>query len=230
MQELKKTALEVIQAILPVTVAVVALQFAIVRMPTHLFLQFLAGALMAGMGMVLFFLGVKTGLLPMGEAVGNELPKRNSLLYVFAVAFLIGFAATIAEPNVIVLSNEVQALSNNNIHGNLLTYVIAIGLGFFVALAAVRIIWGFPIAYILAFGYTVAIGLSFFVPPELVPIGFDAGGFSTGLMTIPFAMALGVGISSVLSKRTVIQEGFGVIGLACLGPIIGIMVVGVIIY
>lgn len=165
----------------------------------------------------------------MGEVIGNELPRRHSLIFIFAIAFFIGFTATIAEPSVVVLSGEVQSLSNGGIPAIILTCVIAVGLGFFVALAMIRIIFGFPIIYILAFSYAVIIALSFFTQPELIPIAFDAGGFSTGLMTIPFAIALGIGLSSVLSKRTVIQEGFGVVGLACLGPVIGVMVMGAII-
>lgn len=229
-EKLKQTALEVAQALLPISIAIVILQYTVVKMPGPIFTQFICGILMTALGMVLFLLGVKIGLMPMGEAIGNEIPQRGSLLYVFGIAFLVGFAATIAEPNVMILADEAQAVSNGAISGNLLAYVIAIGLGFFVALAMLRIIFGIPIAYVLAFGYACVIGLSFFTPPQLVPIAFDSGGFATGLMTIPFVLALGIGLTSVLSKRTVLQEGFGVIGLACLGPIIGVMIMGVISY
>ena len=228
MKGLKGTVVEVVQAMVPVTTVVIILQFAVVRMPLPLFLQFLVGSLMSAVGMLLFFVGVKAGLLPLGQAIGNELPKRNSLLFIFAIAFLIGFAATIAEPNVVVLSGEVESLSNGGIPGHYLTLIIAIGLGFFVALAMVRIVLGFPMAYVLAIGYSIALVLAFFAPAHLVPIAFDGGGFSTGLMTIPFAMALGIGLSSVLAKRAVLQDGFGVIGLACLGPVIGVLLMGII--
>ncbi|HEU65253.1 MAG TPA: DUF1538 domain-containing protein, partial [Chloroflexi bacterium] len=145
--------LEVIKAILPLVLAVVILQFTVIRMPTHVFLQFIIGAVMVIIGMVLFLLGVEIGILPMGKALGAELPKSKSLFLVIGIAFLIGFAATVAEPDVIVLTRQVDEVSRGAIAQNLLIYVIAIGIGFFVAMAMLRILLGFPIAYLLAAGY-----------------------------------------------------------------------------
>ena len=98
-------------AISPLVLAVVILQFAVIRMPTHLFLQFIIGTAMVIGGMTLFLLGVEIGILPMGKALGAELPKRKSLFPVMGIAFFIGFAATVAEPDVIVLTRQVDAVS-----------------------------------------------------------------------------------------------------------------------
>ncbi|MBM3120481.1 MAG: DUF1538 domain-containing protein [Chloroflexi bacterium] len=228
MKEIRQTVLEVIQAVLPITLTVVVLQLFIIRMPANLVFQLLIGAGMAIVGMVFFLLGVKIGLLPMGEAIGAELPKRGSLLYVIAIVFLVGFAVTVAEPDVIVLTNQIDVVSQGSISGSLLIYVIAIGIGFFVAMAIVRIIFGFPITYLLAAGYVTVLVLSFFTPANFVPVAFDAGGVTTGPMAVPIILALGIGFSSVLAGKSALSDGFGLIGLASIGPVIGVMLMGVI--
>jgi len=228
LKEIRQTVLEVIQAVLPITLTVVVLQLFIIRMPANLVFQLLIGAGMAIVGMVFFLLGVKIGLLPMGEAIGAELPKRGSLLYVIAIVFLVGFAVTVAEPDVIVLTNQIDVVSQGSISGSLLIYVIAIGIGFFVAMAIVRIIFGFPITYLLAAGYVTVLVLSFFTPANFVPVAFDAGGVTTGPMAVPIILALGIGFSSVLAGKSALSDGFGLIGLASIGPVIGVMLMGVI--
>ncbi len=218
--------MEVATAILPLVLAVVILQFTIVRMPSQLFLQFIIGAIMVIAGMILFLLGVDIGILPMGKALGAELPRRGSLALVIVVAFLIGFAATIAEPDVIVLTNQVDTVSGGTISQNLLVFIIAIGVAFFVAMAMLRILLGFPIAWLMAAGYLIIIILSFFTPPAFVPVAFDSGGVTTGPMTVPIILALGLGFSSVLAGKSALSDGFGLIVLASIGPVIGVMVMG----
>jgi len=207
LEQIRRTILEVVQAILPVTLAVLVLQFTVVRMPANLIFQLLAGAGMAIAGMALFLLGTKIGLLPMGETIGAELPRRGSLFYVVAIAFLIGFAVTVAEPDVIVLTAQVGAVSDGEISENLLIFVIAIGLGFFVAAAVVRIIVGLPITYLLAAGYMIILVLSFFTPVRYLPVAFDSGGVTTGPMTVPVVLALGIGFSSALAGKSALSDG-----------------------
>jgi hypothetical protein len=221
-------ALEVITAVLPLVLAVIILQFAIINMPLQLFLQFIIGAVMVIAGMILFLLGVEIGILPMGKALGGELPRRQSLFLVMGIAFLISFAATVAEPDVIVLTREVDEVSQGAVAQNVLIYAIAIGVGFFVAVAMLRILLGFPIAYLLTAGYVTVIILAFFTPADFVPVAFDAGGVTTGPMAVPIILSLGLGFSSVLAGRSPLSDGFGLIGLASIGPIIGVMVMGMV--
>jgi len=227
---LKNKTMEVLKAILPLVIVIIIMQFTLIKMPVGLFLQFLAGAVMAIVGMILFLLGIETGILPMGEAIGAELPKRRSLSLVVAIAFLIGFAATIAEPDVIVLTGQIDRVSQGSISDNILIYVIGIGIAFFVAMAMLRILFGFRMAYLLAASYLIVIILSFFTPSEFVPVAFDAGGVTTGPMTVPIILALGIGFSSVLAGRSAISHGFGLIGLASAGPIIAVMIMGIILH
>ena len=227
---IKAKVLEVVTAILPLVAVVVILQFAVIRMPGHVFLQFIIGAAMVIAGMILFLLGVEIGILPLGKALGAELPRLRPVFLVIGIAFVIGFAATIAEPDVIVLTRQVDEVSGGTIRENRLIYVIAIGVGFFVAMAILRVLLNFPVAYLLTAGYVVVVVLAFFAPAEFVPVAFDAGGVTTGPMAVPIVLALGLGFSSVLSGRSALGDGLGLIGLASIGPIIGVMVMGMVLH
>ncbi len=178
--------------------------------------------------MVLFLLGVEIAILPMGKALGAELPRRKPLFLVIGIAFVVGFAATVAEPDVIVLTGQVGEVSRGAIAENVLIYAIAIGVGFFVAMAMLRILLNFPIAYLLAAGYIIIIILAFFTPAEFVPVAFDSGGVTTGPMAVPIILSLGLGFSSVLAGRSALSDGFGLISLVALAPILTIMVFGLI--
>ena len=134
----------------------------------------------------------------------------------------------LSEPNVLVLAVQAEGISGGSIKGNVLTYVIAAGSGILVAFALLRVVLKLSIRRVLAVGYSLVIILSFFTPARFVPLAFDAGGFSTGLMTIPVVMSLGVGFASVLSRKNDVSDAFGVVGLSCLGPIIGVMIMGII--
>ncbi len=225
---IKAKVLEVITAILPLVVAVVILQVAVIRMPWLVFLQFIIGAAMVIAGMILFLLGVEIGILPMGKALGAGVPRRGSIYWVIGIALLIGFAATVAEPDVLVLTGQVDEVSGGTIASNVLVPVIAIGVGFFVAMAMLRVLFNFPIAYLLTAGYVIVIILAFFAPAEFIPVAFDAGGVTTGPMAVPIILSLGLGFSSVLSGRSALSDGFGLIGLASIGPVIGVMVMGMV--
>jgi len=225
----KRKAWEVFKAILPLTAVIIVMQFTLVRMPMSTFLHFLAGAVMVVGGMTLFLVGIETGILTMGEAIGTELPKRRSLALILGIAFVIGFAATIAEPDVIVLASQIDEVSQGSISHSVLIYVIGIGIAFFVSMAMLRIVLGFRMAYLLMAGYILVIILSFFTPREFVPVAFDAGGVTTGPMTVPIILSLGIGFSSVLSGRSAISDGFGMIGLASTGPIIAVMIMGMVV-
>lgn len=223
---LKEKLLEVLKAFVPLIAAVCALQVTLVQAPASLFLQFLVGALMAVAGMVLFFVGIDLGILPMGRAIGAELPRRGSLLLIVGVAFAFGFATTVAEPDVLVLSDQVDAITQGAIPRNTVLYVTALGVGIYVALAMLRIVLGFPMTYLLAGSYALIIALSFFTPAAFVPLAYDAGSVTTGALTAPVVIALALGLSSVLAGRNTVAEGFGLLGFASIGPIIAVMLLG----
>jgi len=220
--------LEVVQAVMPITLVVVLLQVTVISMPLVTFLRFLIGALMVMLGLLLFLRGVKTGLLPIGEIIGAELPKRGSLSFILLVAFFLGLVVTIAEPDVRVLAHQADLVSGGRIGKTVLVLTVALGVGIFVCLAMLRIIVGIPIAWLFAGGYLTILVLSFFTSPDFVPISFDAGGVTTGPVTVPFILALGIGTATVLGGRSSLDNSFGLVGLASIGPVLGVMILGMI--
>lgn len=228
MDDIKHIALEMFQAVLPIAVLVVALMLVLVDGPEQMILQFLAGVVMVTAGLGLFLLGVKVGLLPLGEAIGSELPQRGSLVLLVLSTLFVGFAVTVAEPDVRVLAHQIDVVSDGEISKRVLVTFVALGVGVFMAIAAARVVLGVPMAYILIAGYLTVFALSAFVPPHFVPISFDSGGVTTGPMTVPFILALGVGLTSVLGGKGSLGDSFGFVALASIGPIIAVMLLGVI--
>ncbi|HOT02768.1 MAG TPA: DUF1538 domain-containing protein [Methanolinea sp.] len=227
--DFKETCVEVLKAISPIVLVILLVEITFIGISLESLARFLVGTLMVALGFVFFLSGVKIGLLPMGEAIGSELPKSASLLLIIGIAFVFGFFATVAEPDVQVLSCMIDIASNGEIGRSMLLGIIGIGVGFFVAMAMIRIVLGVPIAYLLAAGYIAVIMLAIWIPPKYLAISFDAGGVTTGPLTVPFILALGLGVSSVLGGRSRLSDGFGLIGLASIGPILGVMVMGVVV-
>ncbi|MDD5126914.1 MAG: DUF1538 domain-containing protein [Dehalococcoidales bacterium] len=224
---LKDTTIEVIRAIAPLVVVIILLQFAIVKAPSSNFIQFCGSVVMMIAGMILFLIGIEVGILPAGKDVGAGLVQRRNLWVIMGVAFVIGFATTIAEPDVIVLSHQADTISQGMINGDSLVYIIGIGLGIYAAMAMLRIVFGFHIAYILAASYIIIIILSFFTPPGYISLAFDSGSVTTGALTTPVVLALGIGLSSVIAGRSAISDGFGILGMGSIGPIIAVLIMGI---
>ncbi len=228
MQNMKDTVKEVVYAIIPLSFVVILLQFTIIGMPTEIFLQFIVGTIMVSVGLILFLLGVHIGLLPVGEMIGSSLPKMGKAWLVVFFGFVLGFVATVAEPDVRVLAIQVDLVSDGIITSSLLIYTVALGVAIFVGLAMFRILFKIPITYLLVGGYGLVFLLAAFTPPNFVPISFDAGGVTTGPMTVPFILALGVGVASVLRGKSASTDGFGLVALASIGPILAVLVLGVV--
>jgi hypothetical protein len=222
----KEKFLEVSKAITPLIFIVCILQWTLVKAPIALFLQFLVGSLMAAIGMMLFLMGIDLGILPMGRTIGAELPKRGSLLLIMVIAFSLGFSTTVAEPDVLVLSKQVDLIAQGAISGSTVLYVIAVGVGISIAIAMLRVVFGIRMAYLLTAAYSIVLILSFFTPAEFVPLAYDAGSVTTGALTAPMVIALALGLSSVLAGRSTVSDGFGLLGFASIGPIIAVMILG----
>lgn len=227
---LRGTTLEVLRAIAPLLAVAIILQATFVKAPAGTFVQFLIGSVLAIAGMIFFLLGIEVGILPAGKTVGAGLVERRSLWLIMAIAFLIGFSATIGEPDVLVLSREADTITHGTVPEGGLMCIIGIGVAFFVTMAVMRIIFGFRMAYLLTASYLIVVILSFFTPPEFVPLAFDSGSVTTGALTAPIVLALGIGVSSVLAGRSAMSDGFGLLGLASIGPIIAVMITGMIVH
>lgn len=230
MNSIRDTIQEVVYAILPITILVLILQYTLIWLPTASVIQFLIGVLFVSSGLAFFLIGVHFGLLPVGEMIGSSLPKTGKVWLILLFSFILGFVVTIAEPDVHVLSEYVDQVSGGEIGKWTLIFPVALGLGIFVALSMARIILKISIKWILLAGYLVVFGLALspWMPAEFIPISFDAGGVTTGPMAVPFILAFGIGIATVLRTDDKAADGFGLVALASIGPLIAVLLLGII--
>ena len=227
MSTLLRTRLpEAAKAVAPLVGVLCVLQLLFVHAPVALFVQFLAGSLLAMLGMLLLFAGIEVGILPMGRFIGAELPREGSISLILGVAFALGFATTVAEPDVLVLSAQVETASQGTMRGRWLVYVIAAGVGLFTAVGLLRVVKGWSMAALVAIVYVFMILLSFVAPERIVPLAYDAGSVTTGVLTAPVVLALALGLASVLAERSAVDDGFGLLGLASVGPILVVLLLG----
>lgn len=221
---LKERFVEVARAVAPLIATVCILQVVVVHAPAADVLRFLAGSVLAVLGMMLLFIGIDIGILPMGRFIGAELPRKGSLVLILFVAFALGFATTVAEPDVLVLASQVEDASHADVSARSLIYIIAVGVGTFAAIALLRVVRGFSMTTLLTVAYGLMLVLSFLTPPDLMPLAYDAGSVTTGVLTAPVILALAIGLSSVLAGRSAVSDGFGLLGFASIGAMIAVMV------
>lgn len=217
--------LEVLAAVLPVVV--MFLVFVLVyKLPKNLLLNLLKGVLFAFAGLALFLQGVKVGFMPVGTEMGAILGGMPDRWLLIPIGFLLGFVATLAEPAVRILARQVEDSSSGSIKSNVILYTLCLAVGIFIALAMTRIVYGIPFYYIIIPGYMLAIVLMIFSKPSFTAIAFDSGGVATGPMTVTFIMALAIGAADTMEGRDAVIDGFGLIALVALAPIIMVMLLG----
>ena len=213
---------ESLKAVLPVAAIVLLLCFSIAPVSPGILLEFLMGALLLVVGMMFFSLGAELSMTPMGERVGSSMLKARKLWITVAIGFLLGFVVTISEPDLQVLANQVPSVPNMT-----LILAVACGVGIFLVLALLRMLFGIALAPMLIVLYLLVIGLTLFVPADFQAVAFDSGGVTTGPMTVPFIMALGVGISMIRNDRHAADDSFGLVALCSIGPILAVLLLGI---
>lgn len=221
-QILKEKIQESLAAVLPVTVIVLLINIFLVQMPVGMLMMFLIGAIMLIVGMGLFTLGVDISMMPMGDGVGEQLSKSKRGWLVAIICFIIGVIITIAEPDLTVLANQITAIPNM-----VLILTVALGVGIFLVVAFLKIVLRIPLHIVLLVCYVAVFVLAFFVPGNFLSVAFDSGGVTTGPITVPFIMALGVGLSSLRGDKRSEEDSFGLISLASVGPILAVLILGI---
>ncbi len=213
---------ESISAVLPVSLIVLLLSFTLTPVSNEALLSFLLSAVMLVIGMALFTLGAESAMTPMGEYVGARMTASKRVFRMLLIAFFVGVLITVSEPDLTVLAEQVGSIDT-------LTLIIAIGVGVgaFLAIALLRILLGVKLQYLLL-GFYAAVfifaAILSFVRPGYLAVAFDSGGVTTGPMTVPFIMALGVGVASVRSDKGAEQDSFGLVALCSIGPILAVMI------
>lgn len=212
---------EALKAVLPIIAIVLILCFTIAPIPSGILLLFLFGAVLLIVGMMFFTLGAELAMTPMGETVGSKLAKTFNLKMVIFLSFILGFIITISEPDLQVLAEQVPSIPNR-----VLIFFVAGGVGVFLAIAILRMLFSKPLAPILLICYVLVFLLAFLVPDEFLAVAFDSGGVTTGPMTVPFIMALGIGFAAVRSDKHAETDSFGLISLCSIGPILAVLTLG----
>ena len=220
--KLREKLLESLQAVLPIVAIVLVLCFSIAPVSPSILLCFLLGAAMIIMGIMFFTLGAEMSMSPMGERVGAVLTKSRSVPLIIGVGFVLGFLITISEPDLQVLANQVPSIPNMT-----LILSVAAGVGFFLVVAFLRMLLSIALPKLLVVFYALIFVLAAFVPKEFLAVAFDSGGVTTGPITVPFIMALGVGVAAIRSDRHAADDSFGLVALCSVGPILAVLLLGI---
>lgn len=214
---------EALKSVLPVTAIVFAVCFALVPVPAGALLAFVFGSIMLVIGMGLFTIGVDLAMTPIGQHIGSAVTRTRNICFILFVSFLVGTFITISEPDLQVLAGQVPNIPNAAIIG-----AVALGVGFFLMVAMLRMFLHIQLRSVLLVFYLLVIALAFFVPVDYVGVAFDSGGVTTGPMTVPFIMALGVGVAASRSDSSAQNDSFGLIAIGSIGPILAVLVLGII--
>ena len=230
MKELRAKIEEALISALPITAIVylmALLPFFDFDMSAAELITFTVGAVLLIVGIGLFNLGADLAMTPMGTHVGSGLSRQKKLSLLLIVCFVLGMLITIAEPDLQVLANQVSAVMN----GTLLIYTVGLGVGAFLVISILKIVFRKSLSHILMLFYMLMFALALILMvsgnESLLPVAFDSGGVTTGPITVPFIMALGVGISNILGDRRSKENSFGLVSLCSVGPILAVLVLGI---
>ena len=219
---MKEKNLEAVRSVLPITVIVFLVCFLLIPVPSNAMLAFILGALMLVVGMGLFTLGTERAMTPIGQEVGQALTRSRNIKLILIAGFAVGAMVTISEPDLNVLAGQVSGVPNM-----VLILAVALGVGLFLMLALIRILFKIKMSLLLMISYGAVFLLSLFVPGDFLAVAFDSGGVTTGPMTVPFILALGVGVSSIRSDRDAEGDSFGLVALSSIGPILAVMLLSI---
>ena len=212
---------ESVAAVLPITLIVLALSIILVPLETGTIMMFMVGAVLLVFGMGMFQLGAETAMEPMGQGIGIEMSKAGRTVIAVIVTLALGVIITIAEPDLQVLANQVPAVPNMT-----LILTVAVGVGVFLAMAVLRIVFKIDLSILLMVLYAGLMVLAFVVPRDFIAVAFDSGGVTTGPITVPFIMAMGVGLSAIRGDKDAANDSFGLVALSSVGPILAVAVLG----
>jgi len=210
---------EAVASVMPITLIVAVMCFTFVPVTADLLLAFLVGSVLLVVGMGLFTLGSDVSMTQIGSHMGAKLTKSRNLPLILSVSFLLGIAITVAEPDLQVLAANVP-----NINTLVLILTVAIGVGLFLTVSMLRILFRIPMKWLLLALYGVVFLLAALTDPDYLSVAFDSGGVTTGPMTVPFIMALGVGVASIRSDENASTDSFGLVALCSVGPILAVLI------
>lgn len=229
LHEIATVARGVAIAVTPLVLLFLLFQVFLLKLPAKQVADVLIGTLIASVGLFLFLLGVSIAFLPFGRAVGEALGTLDKTWLMATIGALLGFATAWGEPAVRVLADQVESASNGSIPGALVLHAICVGVAVWVGIGMLRIAYGLDLLYLLIPGYAIVIGLMAFSSKDFVPVAADSGGVATGPLANSFLLALALGASSATGIKDPVVNGFGLVALIALAPVMSLMAVGVLV-
>ena len=221
----------------PIILVIAFFQLVVLQQPIPHVERILVGLVLTMLGLTFFIQGLQMGLFPIGETMAGALTRKGSVFWLFTFAFLLGFGTTVAEPALIAVAAEAaeaaaeagfvaenETAKSDYAFGLRMTVAFSVGIA--ILIGVFRILKGWPIHYLIIGGYVAVILLTFVAPPEIVGVAYDSGGVTTSTVTVPLVTALGVGLASTIRGRNPLTDGFGLIALASLTPMIFVLIYG----
>ncbi|MFB0833438.1 DUF1538 domain-containing protein [Arthrobacter halodurans] len=216
--------------LVPIVAVVVVFQLLVFRSVPERPLELVAGLLIVAVGISLFLYGLELSIFPVGKNLANQFVRRGSLGLLLPFGFAIDFAASIAEPAVIAVAEQAQAVSGGRIDGLVLRFVIAVSVGLVMTLGILRVLRGWAVHKLLIAGYAVVLLLTYAAPPEIIGLAYDSGGVTTNIVSVPLIVAIGLGLANSIRGRSLVADGFGLVALCVMVPMVGVQLYGTWVY
>jgi hypothetical protein len=222
--------LHALKNLLPIVVVVVFFQLVILQQVPDNLGSMTIGLLIVAIGVALFLQGLELSIFPVGKSLSNQFAKRGSVAILLSFGFAMGFSAVIAEPALIAVAEQAQSISEGRIDAFTLRMLVALSVGLVVALGIFRTIFGYPLHWFMIIGYITVVIVTWFAPEEIVGLAYDSGGVTTNVVTVPLIAALGIGLAASIRGRNPLTDGFGLVALAVMVPMITVQIYGMVVY
>lgn len=220
---------EVLLSVLPITVLVLIIHLTLTPIDTPLIIRFLIGAVLIILGLTIFLFGVDIGITPIGNIMGSNVARTNKLWIVAIAGLFLGFFISVAEPDLHILAGQVDTVTSGMISKGSIVGIVSAGIAIMLSIGLIRIVHNFPLYKLLSILYGIILVLALFTSPEFLAISFDASGATTGALTVPFILALAIGVSKLKKdSKASEKDSFGLIAIASTGAIISVMIMSIV--
>jgi len=230
LKEFGRSFLHALKNLLPILAVVLLFQLLILRQTPPDSLSIAGGLLIIAVGVALFLQGLELGIFPVGKSLSNQFARQGSVPILLGFGFCLGFSTVIAEPALITVAEQAQLISAGRVDAFTLRLLVAISVGAVTALGVFRIIFGHPIHHYMIIGYLLVVSVTFFAPQEIVGLAYDSGGVTTNVVTVPLIAALGIGLAASIRGRSPLRDGFGLVAMAVMVPMISVQLYGTWVY
>ncbi len=225
-----QSLLHALKNLFPIVVVVVFFQLVVLQQMPDNTLSMAIGLLIVAVGVALFLQGLELSIFPVGKSLSNQFARKGSVPVLLSFGFAMGFSAVIAEPALIAVAEQAQGISEGKIDAFTLRLLVATSVGLVIALGVFRTIFGYPLHWFMITGYITVVVVTWFAPQEIVGLAYDSGGVTTNVVTVPLITALGIGLAASIRGRNPLTDGFGLVALAVMVPMITVQLYGIAVY